>query len=173
MTVPNPSVMARLKAKPVVKAIVVDVTPSQPAKGLVRPGFETVVHIDAHDGVIKAKHVKKGMKVRAYVHGKPSGGERVVDTVERSKDGSMVTISFSSPHPTTEYKAAYRFFVQTLVGTPVERVTQVPALVAYEEVKEGQWATSEPCQQVVDRGEIEDLARLAERRQQADSGAGR
>jgi hypothetical protein len=125
--------MARFKKPAVVEAVSVDLKPEQSAK-LVRPGFKQVVHTDAHDGVIKAKHVESGMTIRAFLHNKPCGGERVVDTVTPSPDGSTVTISFSSPHPTTDYKAAYRFFVQTLVGTPVERVTHVPALVAYEEV---------------------------------------
>lgn len=136
MTVPSPSVMARFKKPtetPVVEAVAADLSPSQPAK-LVRPGFKEVVHTDAHDGIIKAKHVEPGMTIRAFLHGKPCGGERIVSGVEPSPDGSTITISFSSPHPTTDYKAAYRFFVQTLVGTPVKRVTHVPALVAYEEV---------------------------------------
>lgn len=137
-TVPNPSVMARFK-KPVfekpalVTALVAEVEPEHDAK-IVRPGLRTVTEYVEHDGVVKAKHLKEGMEVRAFLHGAPRGGKRVVKSIERIDDGAQVRVEFSSPHPTTDYKAAYRFHVEALVGTPVPKVKQVPALVPYEEV---------------------------------------
>jgi hypothetical protein len=98
---------------------------------VVRPGTRVVEKAVTHDGVIKAKHLEAGMVVRAWVHGAPRGGVRVVKAVTKSSDGSTVTVEFSSPHPTTEYKAAYRFFVPKLKGTPVIVTTREPALVDY------------------------------------------
>jgi len=141
--VPSPSVMEKFAPKPpvdepvaetpTVTVVLADLDPMQPGQ-IVRPGLrEQFVEVD-HDGVIKAKQVKEGMVVRAFLHGKPCGGERTVSTVKRSEDGSMVHVEFSSPHPPTDYKAAYRFFVKALVGTKVRQRTVVPALVPYEEV---------------------------------------
>lgn len=150
-TIPNPSVMARFATKRqqaqqallevltgptignVTLGVVADTQPEQDAK-IVRPGLRTVTEYVEHDGVVKAKHLKEGMRVRAYLHGKACGGERVVKSVQRSEDGSMVRVEFSSPHPTTDYKAAYRFYVADLAGTLVAKAHQVPALVPYEEV---------------------------------------
>lgn len=120
MSTPNPSIMARF-TKPVsapTTAVVADVQPEQRAK-IVRPG-------PTHDGVVKAKQLKEGMKVRAFLHGQPRGGERVVKSVEKIDDGAMVRVTFSSAHPPADYKAAYRFHCEALV--------REPAFVAYEEV---------------------------------------
>lgn len=119
--------------------ITADVTPEQPAAlvqptGLVRPGYRDEVTTATHDGVVKAKNLQHGQVVRAWIKGEPRGGERVVDTIERIEDGAMVRVTFSSQHPTTDYKAAYRFHDESLVGTPFTKVRKVPALVAYQEV---------------------------------------
>jgi hypothetical protein len=144
MSTPNPLTMPKQKGvlfvKPVapeVLAVLDEVSPAvtiQDVQGPVRPGVRETVVVTQHDGVIKAKNAKPGMTVRAYLHGEPRGGERVIDTVERIDDGAMVRIAFASPHPVTEYKAAYRFFVEDLVGTEVKVVQHVPDLVPYEKV---------------------------------------
>jgi hypothetical protein len=126
--------MARFKKQQAtVTAVVTDVEPEVSAK-LVRPGFKSVVRHGTHDGIVKAKSVEKGMRIRSWLHDKPCGSEKVVESVERVGDGSKVLITFSSAHPATEYKAAYRFYVAALVGTPTQKVESIPALVAYEEV---------------------------------------
>lgn len=76
-----------------------------------------------HDGIVKAKHlesVAKGLEVRAYLNGAPRGGVRVVESVERLGDGATVRITWSSAHAPSEHKAAYRWFVPSLVGTPIK-----------------------------------------------------
>lgn len=134
-TTPCPSVMPKFKVptKLAPTAIVANLVEEAPAK-IVRPGMRDAVVESLHDGIVKAKHLREGQAVRAWLHGGPKGGERVVKSVTRSEDGATVTVEFSSPHPTTEYKAAYRWFDASLEGTPVRHVTKVPALVAYEEV---------------------------------------
>jgi hypothetical protein len=71
--------------------------------------------------VIKAKHLKRGQIVRPFLHGEPKGSPRIVDTVLRL--GATVSITFSSPHPPVEVKAAYRYYDESLVGTPVRNET--------------------------------------------------
>lgn len=137
-TVPSPLFMpARrtpLTARPV--QITADLVEDAPAQltGLVRPGLVDEVVVTKHDGIIKAKNAKPGMVVRAYLKGEPRGGERVINTVERSEDGATVLVTFSSPHPDTEYKAAYRFYVAALVDTDVTVTHKVHALVPYQEI---------------------------------------
>lgn len=77
-------------AKRVRIAAVVDTT--QPAKAL---------------PIYKAAHVKPGMKVQAFLHGEARGSVRTIDTVERV--GDVIVLTFSSKHPSAEYKPAYRF----------------------------------------------------------------
>lgn len=125
MTTPSPSMMQRFAPKTTtVTAVAAELAPGQ--SGRLRLG--TV----PHDGVIKAKQAQNGQTVRAWltVRGVPQavGGERVVDQVSPVDVDGNVTISFSTPHPTTVYKAAYRFYVEALVGTPTR------GMVAYEEV---------------------------------------
>lgn len=125
-TTPNPmTVFGARKAPAVTTAIAAVVTPNEPGK-IVRPGLVT----SEHDGVVKAKHVKKGQKVRAFIHGKAVGGERVVGKVTRIDDGASVEIEWASGHPTAQYKAAYRFHDAALQGSAIKR----PALIAYQEV---------------------------------------
>ncbi len=123
MSAPSPAMMARFK-KPAtstnVRTVVADVQADQPAKPtIVRPGL-------ADDGVRKAKELKPGWEVRAFLHGKPCGGKRTVKSVERIDDGAQVHITWSSAHAPADYKAAYRFYVEALV--------REPGFVAYEEV---------------------------------------
>ena len=140
-TTPSPSVMPKFKRPTEPEAPVVEeriVAEFQPKTGSrVRPGFTVQIVEKPHDGVIKAKQLVKmepGTVVRAFLHGEPRGGERTVETAVPSEDGSVVTVTFSSNDPVTEYKAAYRFYVDALVGTPVQERRTVPALVEYEEV---------------------------------------
>lgn len=130
MSAPTPAIMPKVKSA---VALAAHIDPEHDAR-LVRPGTRDVLTYDTHDGVVKAKHLKPGMTVRAFLHGRPCGGERVVESVERIDDGAMVRVAFSSPHPATEYKAAYRFYVEELAGQPIPKTVQVPALVPYEEV---------------------------------------
>lgn len=146
MTTPTPLFMPARRtektARPV--QITADLIEDAPAQltgpglveitGLVRPGLVDEVTVSKHDGIIKAKNLKPGQVVRAYLHGAPRGGERVVDTVERSEDGGTVHVTFSSQHPANDYKAAYRFYVEALVGTDVTTTHKVHALVPYQEV---------------------------------------
>lgn len=122
---PSPAMLATMRP------VAAKLDPEAPAK-VVRPEHREVVVVTSHDGVIKAKKVEPGMEIRAWLHGQPKGSLRVVDTVEVS--GATVHVTFSSPHPPTDYKAAYRLYVEDLVGTPVQTTTTVSALVAYEEV---------------------------------------
>lgn len=93
---------------------------------IVRPGLIPT----EHDGVVKAKHLKDGQTVRAYLHGEPRGGERTVRTVNKIDDGAFVEIEWASGHPTATYKAAYRWHDAALAGTIINQ----PALVTYQEV---------------------------------------
>lgn len=103
-TTPSPAVMQKFAPR-----MVADLAPSTPTEG------------GAHDGIVKTKNLKAGMVVRAWFNGEPHGGERTVgaDPVKATEDGAMWTVTFSSPHPDQTYKAAYRWFVAELVGTPL------------------------------------------------------
>ena len=125
--VPTPAIFAK-KAPLVAK-----VSPSEPAK-IVRPGTAEDVVTSVHDGVVKTKHLKPGQSVRAFVRGEPRGSVHVVSKIERLEGGALWRVEFSSGHPTLEYKAAYRWFDESLVGSVVQHVVKRPALVAYEEV---------------------------------------
>lgn len=136
MSAPTPSIMTRFAPPVATTQVVLAVTePADPGK-IVRPGLQEVITQGTHDGVIRAKDAKKGQTVRAWLHGAPRGAEYVIESVTPSKDGSTVTIAWVQPcqKPATEYKAAYRFYVDALAGKPVQKVSHVPALVAYEEV---------------------------------------
>ena len=133
-TTPSPAMLARIKRTPVPQAeIVADLAPQETAK-IVRPGYKKVVTESVHDGIVKAKHLTPGQEVRAYLHGRAVGGVRTVANVERLDDGATIRVTFSSDHPVTAYKAAYRFFDASLEGSIVKHTKSVPALVAYEEV---------------------------------------
>lgn len=66
--------------------------------------------------VVKAKRLESGMKIRAVLtlDGVPTavGGTRTVADVSPVDKDGMVTVSFSSLHPTETFKAARRFQVQ-------------------------------------------------------------
>lgn len=125
-TTPNPAqVFGSRKIEAPQTAITAVVEPSDHSK-LVRPGLVT----SQHDGVVKAKQLKPGQKVRAFLQGAPRGAERVVGKVTRLGDGAMVQIEWASGQPTSEYKAAYRWHDASLEGSPISK----PALVAYQEV---------------------------------------
>ena len=132
--IPSPStVFANRKATvlPAPPQIAAPIALEEPGT-IVRPGMVKVLDEDLlHDGVVKAKHLKRGQRVKPYVHGEARGSERVIGNVERIQGGSMVKITYASPHAPEERKAAYRFFDETLVGTPV--VVRKPGFVAYSE----------------------------------------
>lgn len=141
-TTATPALMPKFKQPAVqttdtepVERIVAEFVPQAGAR--VRPGFKVQIVEVPHTGEIKAKELVRmepGTQVRAFLHGEPRGGVRTVAEAVPNEDGSVVTVTFSSAHPVTEYKAAYRFHVEALVGTPVQIRRQVPALVDYEEV---------------------------------------
>lgn len=106
---------------------------------IVRPGLVEVVADDVvHDGVVKAKHLKRGQRVRPFVRDRetgeqsPRGSERIVGSVERIQGGAFVKITWASAHSAETRPASYRFFDEALVGGPV--VINVPGFVAYQEV---------------------------------------
>jgi len=139
-TIPTPSTLFGKRKAPVVPRPPKIETPqiaapldlSEPGV-IVRPGMvETLDENVTHDGVVKAKHLKPGQRVRPFVNGKARGGERIVGSTERVQGGAYVKITWASPHSPSEHKAAYRWFDQSLVGTPV--VVLKPGFVSYEEV---------------------------------------
>lgn len=142
MSTPNPKAVFGNRKAPVIPAppvhtpvVVAQVQPIEPGQ-IVRPGYVDAIETSIHDGVVKAKHLQKGQRVRAYLHGKPQGGERIVQNVTRvpDTDGALVEIEWASGHPTSQHKAAYRWHDASLVGTSVDRIVKQPALIAYQEV---------------------------------------
>lgn len=134
-TTPNPSIMAKFVKAPAKHGVVIaaDLSPADPGR-TVRPGTRQEYTGETHDGVVKAKQLRKGMVVRSYLNGAPRGSVKVIEKVTRVKgtDGAMVLVTFSSAHAEVELKAAYRFHCAELEGTPV--ASDIPAFVAYEEV---------------------------------------
>lgn len=99
-TTPTPSMFAgkapvALTFRPVV---VTDLEVAAPAKA-------------AANEVVKAKHLKAGQVVRAFLQGEARGGSHTVSDVVRIDDGATVEVSFTT-RPAGTYKAAYRFEVQ-------------------------------------------------------------
>ncbi|NUS02010.1 MAG: hypothetical protein HOV97_05535 [Nonomuraea sp.] len=133
-SIPTPSaVFAKRKAPalPPRPQIVAPISLDEPGT-IVRPGMIEVLDDDLkHDGAVKAKHLKRGQRVRPLVHGEPRGSERVVGKVERIQGGAFVRITWASPHAPEERKAAYRFHDESLVGGPV--IVRKPGFVAYQE----------------------------------------
>lgn len=157
---PNPSIMQRfapqaLPQRPVTVSAQ-PVKPGDPGR-IVRPGtVEVLSDTETHDGVVKAKTLVLGQRVRPWLHGEPKGGERIVGKIrslkaeeaaellnaagtlkepieaKALKNGDYVQITWASAHVPEIRKAAYRFFDKDLVGTPL--VVKQAALVAYEQV---------------------------------------
>jgi hypothetical protein len=120
----TPSVLSNTKPRP----SLLDARPQLAAAmnldgKVVRPAPHTERR--KHDGIVKAKHLKPGQIVQAYLQGHARGGSRTVESVTRLGDGSMVRITWSSGQAPADYKAAYRWFDAALVGKPVNYV--VPA----------------------------------------------
>lgn len=130
MSVPNPTILARQATQ---RRLAADVAPDAKAK-LVRPGTTEVDVPYIHDGVVKTKHLEKGMAVRPFVHGQPRGSERVVESATKVDNGAFYAVEFQSAHPGQEYKAAYRWYCEALDGMPTSRTVRKAALVPYEEV---------------------------------------
>lgn len=108
-------------SEPVTAQITAELSPGQ----VVTLGSRTVEQVIVHDGVIRAKHLKPGQVVRAWLHGEPRGGERQVESVESIEGGAMVRITWATEHPVSEVKAAYRYHDKTLEGQrTVKRVRQ-------------------------------------------------
>lgn len=142
MTKPTPALLANLHKRdvepdpslpslpePRLLAAVIDANSPAAHGKSVRPGTVEEEFWTHHDGVVKAKHLVPGQTVRPWLHGKPMGSARTVGSVDKKEDGAVVEIVWSSGHPTSEHKAAYRFHVPALVGTPVRSVRRVAALV--------------------------------------------
>lgn len=134
-TIPTPSAVFANRKAPVIPAppqISAPIALEEPGN-IVRPGMVEVLDESVpHDGVVKAKHLRRGQRVRPYVHGEARGSERIVGKVERIQGGSFVRITWASPHAPEERAASYRFFDEALVGTP--SLVSKPAFVAYQEV---------------------------------------
>lgn len=134
-TVPTPAAIFANRKAPVIPAapqIAAPIALAEPGN-IVRPGMVEVLDESVpHDGVVKAKHLKRGQRVRPFVHGEARGSERIVGRVERIQGGAMVKITWASPHAPEERAASYRFFNEALVGTP--SLVRKPGFVAYQEV---------------------------------------
>lgn len=107
------------------KQVTAQVTAEIAPGHVVTLGSRTVEQVTVHDGVVRAKHLKPGQVVRAWLHDAPRGSEREVASVEPINDGSMVRITWATQHPVSEVKAAYRYHDAALEGTEVvKRVRQ-------------------------------------------------
>lgn len=131
MSVPNPMTIARIAQRK--QALAATVEPDGKAK-LVRPGFVPEQVQSIHDGVVKSKHLEPGMNVRPWVHGAARGAERVIKSIERVGNGSMVLITFVAGFDPQERAAAYRWYCEALDGATVTKTVRKPALVPYQEV---------------------------------------
>lgn len=109
-TTASPATMPKFKT-PTVPAVGVEASVTDLALQVIAGEFDESLP----DNVIKAKQLKKGQHVRAWLTIKgtqqPAGGTRVVDVVSPVDSDGMVEVSFSSLHPTETFKAARRFFV--------------------------------------------------------------
>ena len=138
---PNPlAVFGNRKARilPAAPQIAAPIALEDPGT-IVRPGTVEVISEEiTHDGVVKAKHLKRGQRVRPFVRDRktgeqaPRGSERIVGSIERVEGGSFVQITWASPHAPERRPAAYRFHDESLVGGPV--IVRKPGFVAYREV---------------------------------------
>lgn len=128
--IPTPAFLAA-KPRPdlAAKQQVAKIEPELPS-GRMTLGDTEVVSL-LHDGVVKTKHLKPGMEVQPFVKGEPRGALRTVATVERLGDGEFWHVTFSTPHPEWDYKAAYRWYVPALKDTEVKHT--VRRLVPYQE----------------------------------------
>lgn len=129
MSVPNPTVLARIAERKLAAAAV----PTEKAKH-VRPGLVEQTVTEIHQGVVKSKHLEPGMEVQPMVHGTPRGSKRVVKKISRVGNGAMWLVEWATPHPDAEFKAAYRWYCEALDGATVTRTVKVPGLVPYQEV---------------------------------------
>ena len=138
MTTPTPSTLAAFAKKravppaPSVPKIAAIIEPSDPGN-IVRPGLRHEVIEEVHNGVVKTKHLRVGQRVRPFVHGQPRGGERIVAKTTRQDGGAMVEVEWASGHPTSQHKAAYRWYDASLDGATVQRVVAKPGFVSYQE----------------------------------------
>lgn len=127
-TRPTPLLMAR--KRPDTVPTVPDRMPSRqevgvlldtdaPSRVVAPGGRRTVLVTTVDDGVRKAKQVQPGQRVQPFIHGVARGGVRVVESVERIEDNTLVRITFSSGHPAQDYKPAYRFIDLDAVGKEI------------------------------------------------------
>lgn len=125
----TPPIPDRMPSRQEVQGIAIKpITDLTPGK-IVRPtGKRTVLVVKVDDGVRKAKQVQPGMRVRPYLNGEARGGERVVQSVERIQDNTMVRIAFSSGHPTQEYKPAYRWVDLDAIGRETQVRESAPSM---------------------------------------------
>lgn len=133
MSVPTPLSMPKRKPvvlpEPPVHKLLVAVDPGDPGKRVTLGTREEVLTVGVHDGVVKTKHLERGQRIRPFVHGQARGSERIVANVTKVEDGEFWRIEWATPHPAQSYKAAYRWFDESLVGTDVQAVHKVPAFV--------------------------------------------
>jgi len=133
---PTPAIFANKKQRPVPappkRVSIAQVEATDPGV-IVRPGLRDEVVSTIHSGVVKTKHLERGQRVRPFVHDAPRGGERIVDKVTRLDGGAVVEVEWASAHPTSQHKAAYRWYDESLDGATVEHVVKVPGFVSYQE----------------------------------------
>lgn len=135
MTIPTPATLFANRRGPVAPPpapaprIVAQIQAADPGKVVTLGLVDTVVET-AHDGVVKTKNLLPGQRVRAFIRGEARGGERIVKNVTKVDDGAVWHVEFASAHPDQDYKAAYRWYDESLVGTTVQHVVKSPGFVA-------------------------------------------
>lgn len=135
MSVPTPAILANIATRKQAERqlTIATIDGNDPGK-VVTLGRRNQVVESIHTGVIKTKQLTPGARVRAFIRGEARGGERVVASVTKIDDGAFWHVEFSSAHPAQDYKAAYRWFDESLVGSTVRHTVKVPAFVAkYDE----------------------------------------
>lgn len=142
MSAPNPMLVAAIANKRK-QAEAIPAAPAAPAMPVVAQhdpnalaglpvtlGEVDEVVTTIHDGVVKAKNLRPAARVRPYVRGVARGSERIVKSVTKIGNGAEVEVEFHSAHPTQTFKAAYRFFDESLVGVEVGHIVKKRAFVA-------------------------------------------
>lgn len=112
--------------------IIAAIEPTDPGN-VVTLGLVPELVESLHDGVVKTKQLKRGQRVRPFVHGKPCGGERIVERVTKVDNGAVWHVEFATAHPAQDFKAAYRWHDESLVGTTRQEIIKVPGFVPAHE----------------------------------------
>jgi len=127
MSTPNPTLLANLAKQRQVAQV-----DSDGKAKVVRPGLVPTEVQSIHDGVIKTKHLEKGMTVRPFVKGQARGGKRVITSVVKVEGGAFWDVTDETGF-TQQFAAAYRWYCEALDGATVTRTVKTPAFVPYHE----------------------------------------